>query len=89
MCMLRHVYVATEYPTFFRSMSIVTAKRLKILYQIMLNRRQIPVLLMKNRQILGQNDTTFSIIQHPTKGSQKFNTLQVEWYYPINKPLCV
>ena len=56
-------------PYFFRSMSIVTAKRLKILYQItcMLNRRQI--FLMKNRQIFGQNDTNLSIIQHPTKGA--------------------
>ena len=75
--MQMNIYGLTEYPTFWSSMSIVTAKKLDILYQIMLNRRQI--FLIKNRQILGQNDTNFFIIQHPTIGSQKFNTLQVEW----------
>ena len=46
------IYVANEYPTFARTMSMV-GQNLTFLHQITLNVRQNLSVLMKNMQILG------------------------------------
>ena len=69
------IYVAKEYPTFARTMSMV-GQKLTFSRQNTLNVRQNLSVLMKNMQILGKTHK-FLIFQHPTVGSQKFNTLHV------------
>ena len=57
---------------------MIGSQKSRILRQIILNRRQNLSVLMKNKQILGYHIQILHI-QHTTVGSQKFNTLQVEW----------
>ena len=45
---------------------------------IYLEKKKICQVLVKSKQILGWH-TKSSIIQHPTVGSQMFNTLRVKW----------
>ena len=80
----RRVCVA-KYSTFVRIMSTVSQKFL-ISRQTLLNKRLIFLIQYKIAESRVSRKS-YSIISTLLQGSPKFNTLQVEWYSPLNTPL--
>ena len=71
------IYVANEYPTFARTMSMV-GQKLTFSRQITLNVRKICLFDEKHANFRVKHTTSW-IFQHPTVGSQNINTLHVGW----------
>ena len=78
------IYAANEYPAFARTMSI-SSRKLKISHKISWIGNK-SVCFGRKQTNLKVKHTESSIIQHCTVGSQKFNTLILGWWGPLNTP---